>query len=227
MKNIVVIGGNTGIGRAIVDSLVSKANIYCASRSPETIPGVSHYETLDITAEDIDWSWLPEEIHGFVYCPGTINLKPINSLKLDAFRQDMEVNFFGAVKAIRAALKGLKKAGDAQVVFFSTVAVQKGLPFHASISAAKGAIEGLTRSLSAELAPRVKVNCIAPSLTDTPLAEKLLGTEDRRQSADERHSLKRVGQPEDLASMATYLLMQDNGWITGQILGIDGGMSAH
>lgn len=226
MKNILIVGGNTGIGRAIVERLKGKANIYCASRQPETVDGVERYESWDVTSEDLDTSWLPDELHGLVYCPGTINLKPINSLKLDDFQQDLQINYIGAVNVIQNVLKKLKKSGDGQVVTFSTVAVGRGMPFHASIAGAKGAVEGLTRSLAAELAPTIKVNAIAPSLTDTNLAENLLSSESRIESAKSRHPLKRYGQPDDIARTAEFLLMQDNSWVTGQVLGVDGGLSA-
>ena len=225
MKNILIIGGSSGIGAEIIQQLQGKAQIYTASRSPQN-SGVAASQVWDVTDGELDTDWLPDTIDGLVYCPGTIQLKPVNGLKMDTFREDMEVNFFGAVKSVKGVLRKLKKSDDAQIIFFSTVAVQKGIPFHASIASAKGAIEGLTRSLAAELAPKIKVNCIAPSLTDTPLAEKLLSNEDRRQNANDRHPLKRVGRPDDIASLATYLLLQNHGWISGQILGVDGGMSA-
>lgn len=226
MKNILVVGGTSGIGAEVIRQLQGRAQIYTASRSAVSVSGVVAAQEWDVNGEELNVDWLPDVLNGVVYCPGSINLKPISSLKIQAFREDMEVNFFGAVKVLKAVLRKLKKSEDGQVVFFSTVAVQRGLPFHASIGSAKGAVEGLTRSLAAELAPKIKVNCIAPSLTDTPLAEKLLGTDDRRQSAAERHPLKRFGQPADLASMATYLLLQNQGWMTGQVIAIDGGMSA-
>lgn len=226
MKNILVVGGTSGIGAEVIRQLQGRAQIYTASRSAASVSGVVAAQEWDVNEEELNVDWLPDVLDGVVYCPGSINLKPISSLKLQAFRDDMEVNFFGAVKVLKAVLRKLKKSEDGQVVFFSTVAVQRGLPFHASIGSAKGAVEGLTRSLAAELAPKIKVNCIAPSLTDTPLAEKLLGTDDRRQSAAERHPLKRFGQPADLALMATYLLLQNQGWMTGQVIAIDGGMSA-
>ena len=168
---------------------------------------------------------LPEVIRGLVYCPGSINLKPFKSLNADAFRTGYEVNVIGAVESIRAALVGLKKDGNASIVLFSTVAVQQGVPFHASVAAAKGAIEGLTRSLAAEMAPKIRVNCIAPSLVDTPLAAKLLGNERQQEGATNRHPLKRYGQPEDIASMTVMLLSENASWVSGQVIGVDGGLS--
>ncbi|MDX1684443.1 MAG: SDR family oxidoreductase [Saprospiraceae bacterium] len=226
MKNILIVGGNSGIGKTLVNKLKGKANIYCASRNPEEIEGIKDYKTWDVLDENLDTSWLPEELHGLVYCPGTIDLKPISGLDVEDFKKDMEINYLGAVNVIKHALKPLKKSGDAQVITFSTVAVGRGMPFHASIAGAKGAVEGLTRSLAAELAPKVKVNAIAPSLTNTPLAKNLLSTESRVESAKERHPLKRYGETDDIANMAEYLVLQDKGWITGQIFGVDGGLSA-
>ena len=131
----------------------------------------------------------------------------------------------GAVKIIQQLLPALKKAEAPSVVFFSTVAVQTGMPFHASIAAAKGAVEGLARSLAAELAPKIRVNCIAPSLVQTSLAEKLVNTPEKIEAGGKRHALQRIGQPNDIAAMAEFLLSDKAGWITGQVLHIDGGMS--
>ena len=147
-------------------------------------------------------------------------------MKDEDFLADFNLNVLGAVKSIRTVLPCLKHAEDASIVLFSTVAVQTGMAFHASIASAKGAVEGLTRTLAAEFAPRIRVNAIAPSLTDTPLASKLLSREDSRKAAAERHPLKRVGKPEDVAAAATFLLSDDSSWMTGQVLALDGGMSA-
>jgi NAD(P)-dependent dehydrogenase (short-subunit alcohol dehydrogenase family) len=160
-----------------------------------------------------------------VYCPGTINLKPFGRLTDEDFQNELEVNFLGAVRAIRLAHPALKKSGKASLVLFSTVAVQTGLPFHASISGAKGAVEGLVRSLAAEFSPTIRVNGLALSLTDTPLASNLLGSDEKRKASEERHPLKRVGDSSEVAAAATFLLGEDSGFITGQILQIDGGIS--
>jgi NAD(P)-dependent dehydrogenase (short-subunit alcohol dehydrogenase family) len=162
-----------------------------------------------------------------VYCPGSIRLRPFHRLKTQDFLSDLEINLLGAVKAIQACLPGLKKAdAPASIVLFSTVAVKTGMPFHASIASAKGAIEGLTRSLAAEFAPRIRVNAIAPSLTDTNLAKTLLSDDGKRTAAAERHPLKRVGTPADIAAAAKFLLDDSASWITGQIIAVDGGMGA-
>jgi NAD(P)-dependent dehydrogenase (short-subunit alcohol dehydrogenase family) len=220
-KNIVVIGGSTGIGREIVRILEQKsANVYAYSRT-------SVGRVLDVREPFESIADLPETIDGLVYCPGTINLKPFHRLTVADFQQDYEVNVLGAVKVLQASLKGLKKSPSASVVLFSTVAVQMGLGFHASIASAKGAVEGLVRSLAAEWAPnKIRVNAIAPSLTDTPLATQLLGTEDKKEASNKRHPLGRYGKPEEVAATAAFLLSDESSWMTGQILHIDGGMSS-
>jgi 3-oxoacyl-[acyl-carrier protein] reductase len=164
------------------------------------------------------------ELNGLIYCPGSINLRPFNRLTEDDYINDFQLNVMGAVKCINASLKNLK-AGNGSVVLFSTVAVQQGMAFHASVAASKGALEGLTRSLAAEFAPSVRVNCIAPSLTETPLAEALLSNERKREASEQRHPLKRVGKPEDIASMAVHLMSENASWMSGQVISIDGGMS--
>ncbi|TFV92398.1 SDR family oxidoreductase [Algoriphagus kandeliae] len=220
-KNIVIIGGNSGIGKALADSCQAQgANLYLFSKSGEVTTA------LDTSLDFGEIPGLPEVIDGVVYTPGTINLKPFHRISIEDFRQEMEVNFFGAVRVLQACLKGLKRSNHASVVLFSTVAVQTGMGFHAGIASAKGAVEGLTRSLAAEWAPyHIRVNAIAPSLTDTPLASALLSTEDKREASNKRHPLGRFGTPEDIAQAANYLLSEDSSWMTGQILHVDGGMS--
>jgi NAD(P)-dependent dehydrogenase (short-subunit alcohol dehydrogenase family) len=168
---------------------------------------------------------LPEQIDGFVYCPGSINLRPFKGLKVESFEQDMQINFFGAVKTIQTILPQLTAAGQSSVVLFSSVAASMGMPFHSSIAAAKGAVEGFAKALAAEYASKIRVNVIAPSLTQTPLADKFLNNETKQEKAAERHPMKRFGQPEDLAKMAVFLLNDSSSWMTGQILHVDGGMS--
>lgn len=229
-KQFLIVGGSSGIGLALVRQLAnSGAQVWVWSRTwteSAQFPNV-HHQPVDVLEEEWPEPTLPDHLDGVVYCPGTINLKPFRSLSQEQFRVDWEVNFLGAVRVLQLVEKRLKKAASAaSVVLFSTVAVGRGMPFHSSVAAAKGAIEGLSRSLAAEWAPGIRVNAIAPSLTDTPLAERLLSSEDRQKAAAERHPLKRYAQPEEIAKLAFYLLGPESGWITGQVVGIDGGLSA-
>lgn len=227
MQNIAIIGASSGIGLKLANILSNEHKIYAFSRERGNLPDSDNiiWQELDIAGE-LDFKGIPEKIDGLVYCPGSINLKPIRGLKPDQVRQDFELNALSAFRVVQALYKPLKASESASVVMFSTVAVTQGMPYHASVAMAKGAVEGLVRSLAAELAPTIRVNAIAPSLTDTPLAERLLGTDERREAAAGKHPLKRVGQPEDIARMAKFLLGEESSWITGQILHVDGGMSS-
>jgi NAD(P)-dependent dehydrogenase (short-subunit alcohol dehydrogenase family) len=206
------------------------AATFCASRqpSPDYARRGVRYIPLDVTSDDTSAlvNALPETLHGIVYCPGTITLKPFTSLKEEDFRHDLDVNLLGAVRVLRACQKKLFAAGGASVVLFSTVAARTGMSFHASVAAAKAAVEGMAVSLAAEWSrSKVRVNVIAPSLTDTPLAEGLLADDKRRSASAERHPLKRIGQPDDAAAAACFLLSDESSWITGQVLAVDGGLS--
>lgn len=226
-KNILVVGASSGIGASISKELSEKgANVYTASRSEPSSSGVKHF-TLDVSSMDgSELSDLPSELHGLVYCPGTINLKPFQRLKEEDFMNDFQINALGAAKVVQASLRSLKKAKGASIVLFSTVASQVGMSFHASISMAKGAVEGLGKSLAAELAPsHIRANVIAPSLTDTPLAQGLLSSEDKKNASAKRHPLNRVGTTEDMGRLAQFLLSEDGSWITGQVITVDGGLS--
>ena len=219
--NIVLVGGNSGIGKALATQLQeSGATLFMYSKSGDGTTAVDFSEDFDTLPG------LPEVIDGVVYCPGTINLKPFHRITIAEFKQEMDVNFFGAVRLLQACLKGLKKSANPSVVLFSTVAVQTGMGFHAGIASAKGAIEGLTRSLAAEWAPsKIRVNAIAPSLTETPLAAALLSSPERKEASDKRHPLGRVGTPEDIAEATAFLLSSKSAWMTGQIIHVDGGMA--
>lgn len=228
-KNFVIIGGSKGIGHAIVQRLTHlNHRVIVISRTLDQLESnpLIEYIQKDIIKDELSPSELPDVIDGLIYCPGSIVLKPFKSLSEEQFSEDFAINCLGAVKSIKASLNGLKKSeSHPSIVLFSTVAVSQGMPFHASIAAAKGAVEGLTKSLAAEFAPTIRVNCIAPSLTDTPLAAKILSSPEKIQAAEQRHPLKSIGNADDLAGMAVFLLSQDAKWISGQILHVDGGMS--
>ncbi|SEG00453.1 SDR family NAD(P)-dependent oxidoreductase [Algoriphagus boritolerans] len=220
-KNIVIVGGNSGIGAATAALLGDAgANLFLYSKSGNLTT------QLDTSVDFSEIPGLPDVIDGVVYCPGTINLKPFHRISIADFQNELEVNFFGAVRVLQACLKGLKKSSSPAVVLYSTVAVQTGMGFHAGIASAKGAVEGLTRSLAAEWAPsKIRVNAIAPSLTETPLASALLSTPERKEASDKRHPLGRIGTSGDIAEATVFLLSPKSSWMTGQILHIDGGMS--
>ncbi len=217
-KRVLIVGGNTGIGAALNEQLKAEG--------AETILISRNQGGLDVSEETPNFPAIEGAIDALVYCPGSINLKPFRGLKISDFQHDMNVNYFGAVKTIQNYLPNLKEAQHANILLFSTVAVQKGMPFHSSIAGAKGAVEGLTRALAAELAPSIRVNCVAPSLTDTPLAEKLLRNEKQREGAEQRHPLKAIGEAKDIAHMANFLISDKARWMSGQIIGVDGGMSS-
>ncbi|WP_425236815.1 SDR family NAD(P)-dependent oxidoreductase [Ulvibacterium sp.] len=223
-KNILLIGGSHGIGKSVVQQLHETHTLFIASRSQEGLEEIKcQYIPFDTTKDDFSVSTLPDTLHGFIYCPGSINLKPFKMMDLHTFEQDMRINFLGLVRIVKEIIP--KMAQSASMVFFSTVAVGKGMPFHTSVAASKGAIEGFAKSLAAEYSPKLRVNVIAPSLVDTPLASKLLNNERKKENMAERHPLKRVGQAEDIANMAIFLLSDKSSWMTGQVIGVDGGMS--
>ncbi|MCA0131884.1 SDR family NAD(P)-dependent oxidoreductase [Winogradskyella alexanderae] len=222
MKTIIVVGGSKGIGKAIVSSLLTSNKVINLSR---TAPERSH-ENLEHHKCDITTDELPEieKADGLVYCPGSINLKPINRLSIEDFKNDFEINVLGAVKAVQKYLPALKKGDKPAMVFFSTVASKLGMPFHASVATSKSAIEGLTKSLGAELAPTIRVNAIAPTVTDTDLASKLLRNERLVENMNERHPLKKYLQPEEVADMATFLLSDKAASLSGQVFEMDCGI---
>lgn len=228
-KKVMVVGASSGIGFALARRLLDEGyGVIAASRSAEKrseLPDAEHVE-MDVLDAEIPDPLFPERLDGLAYCPGTINLRPFGNLKDEAFLEDYRINVLGAVRTIRAALPSLKRSEAASVVLFSSVAAGIGLPFHASIAASKGAVEALVRSLAAEFAPQIRFNAVAPSLTDTPLASRLLSTDKKRDEASARHPLKRVGNCEDQANAALFLLSNESSWMSGQILHVDGGLSS-
>lgn len=225
-KNILLIGGNSGIGLATAKLLhASSHTLVAAARQAGPLAELGiPVQPFDAATPSL--SDLPSVLDGLIYFPGSITLKPFHRVTAEDFLRDFQTNCLGAAAAIQAALPALKAAPSASIVLFSTIAVAQGMAFHASIAAAKGAVEGLTRTLAAELAPKIRVNAIAPSLTDTPLANTLLNSEPKREAAAKRHPLQQVGRPEDVAKLAVFLLSDDSAFITGQILRPDGGLSS-
>lgn len=221
MKTVLIIGGSKGIGNAIINVLKDTHKVINMSRTaPEAHPNIQHY-TVDVLQDELPD--LNDEIHGLVFCPGSINLKPIGRLSLDEFRQDFEINVLSAVKVIQKYINVLKN-NDGSVVLFSTVATQLGMPFHASVAASKSAVEGLTKSLAAEYATKVRFNCIAPTVTDTTLAARLLRNEKQREHMEMRHPLKKFLHPDEVAGLASYLLSDGPSSISGQVFPIDAGL---
>jgi 3-oxoacyl-[acyl-carrier protein] reductase len=220
MKKILIVGGSKGIGKALVDELKESHKIINFSRNEiEPHENITDY-SLDVLNDE-----LPEidEIDGLVYCPGSINLKPIGRLKLDDFRTDFEINVISAVKVIQKYVNALK-TNNGSVVLFSTVATKMGMPFHASVAASKSAVEGLAKSLAAEYATSIRFNVIAPTVTDTPLAARLLRNDKQKEVMKDRHPLKTYLEGSDVASLASYLLSDKSKAISGQVFPIDAGI---
>ena len=222
MKTYIVIGGSKGIGNAIVHTLLENNKVINLSRSQ---PDIEHdnftHHNCDVLNEE-----LPDidAADGLVYCPGSINLKPIGRFSLDEFREDYEINVIGAVKAIQKYLKTLKNGQDPSIVLFSTVAAKLGMPFHASIAAAKSGVEGLVKSLGAEMATTLRINAIAPTVTDTDLASKLLRSDKMIENIKDRHPMKNYLKPADIAGMAEFLLSEKAQSISGQVFEMDYGI---
>ena len=222
MNKVLIIGGSKGIGNAIIKTLIDENLIINISRTP---PLITHHNLTHVNCNILTDN-LPDigEIDSLIYCPGSINLKPISRLTLDDFRNDFEINVIGAVKTIQQYLPSLKKGTHPSILLFSTVAAKLGMPFHASVAAAKSAVEGLTKSLGAELAPSIRVNAIAPTVTDTTLASKLLRNERMIENITERHPLKKYLTPKEVADMAAFLISEKATSISGQIFELDCGI---
>jgi NAD(P)-dependent dehydrogenase (short-subunit alcohol dehydrogenase family) len=228
MENYLIIGASSGIGKKLSEKL---------SESGHQVFGTYHkkelqldnnsvqYYPLNVLDDTISFDFLPEKLSGVIYCPGSINLRPFERIKPVDFINDYNLQVVGAVKTIQAIASKLRSSENAAIILFSTVAVQTGFPFHTLVSSSKGAIEGLTKALAAEYAPNIRVNCIAPSLTDTPLAASLLNSDQKRRANAERHPFKRIGTTDDIANMVEFLLSPKASWITGQIMHVDGGIS--
>ncbi|MFK7114234.1 SDR family oxidoreductase [Flavobacterium oreochromis] len=228
MKNIVIIGCGNGIGLATTKAIHQSHNVLGISKTYTTELDnldIQFYEK-NILTNDLEEIEFPDCIEGLVYAPGSINLKPFHRLSEEDFRNDFEINVLGAIKVIQKLLPNLKKSSSSSILLFSSVAAKVGMPFHASIATSKSAVEGLVRSLAAEFAQhKIRINAIAPSLTSTKLSASFLATPEKIEAAAKRHPLQNIGDPNDIAKMIVFLLSDSAAWITGQIIGIDGGMS--
>ena len=221
-----MIGGSYGIGLPLVKILNKEFNVHVACRTNDQLQSENvNFIKFDALNDEFDNSLIPDEIHGFVYLPGSINLRPFKGLSVEAFKQDLEINLISLIKVLKTVMPNLIAADNSSIVLMSTVAVQRGMPFHSSVSASKGAIEGLTKSLAAEYAPKIRVNAVAPSIVDTPLANRFLNNDLKIEKSAQKHPMKRVGNPADIAETINFLLSEKSSWMTGQIIGVDGGTS--
>lgn len=227
MSKYLVIGGSSGIGEATVQSLKEQGHSVIATynNNPQQNSEDIEYHHLNVLDDSLDLSFVGEELDGLVYCPGSIDLKPFKRFDPKEFLEDYELQVLGAIKVLQQVHPKLRRSENGAVVLISTVAVQTGFNFHSKVSSSKGALEGLTRALAAEFAPKVRVNAIAPSITDTPMASQLLSSEEKIKANADRHPLKEVGAAQDMAKAICFLLT-DAKWTTGQILTIDGGISS-
>lgn len=226
MAEYLIIGASSGIGASLAERLISEGH-QVTGTGRSKLPSVAGLKTFlyDVHQDGIPDGMIPEKLDGLAFCPGSITLKPFSRFKPEEFIADMQLQLVGAVKVLQYAYASLAKGDASSVVLFSSLAAGTGLKFHTQVSSTKGAIEGFARALAAEWAPQIRVNVIAPSLTDTPLASALLNTPEKRNANAGRHPLKRVGNPEDIAACAQFLLSKESSWMSGQVLHVDGGLS--
>lgn len=222
-KTFIIAGASSATAKKLKDLLQSQGHHVIGISTKAEVEGYDAIYNQE-NYHSIDYPEVDKPVHGLIYFPGTISLKPFGRITKEEFLNDFNINALGAAAFVQAYLKNIKAAGTASVVFVSSVAAACGMPFHSSIAMSKSAVEGLTHALAAELAPSVRVNGVAPSLTDTPLAEKFLNTPEKSEAAQKRNPLKKVGSIEDIANLIDFLLSEKSGWITGQIISVDGGM---
>ena len=222
MKNILIVGGSKGIGEQVLSEMILENHIINLSRS---LPKISNTNLSNYTV-DILHDELPdlEKLDSIVYCPGSINLKPITRLSLQDFRDDFEINLIGAVKTIQKYLPLLKRSNNGSIVLFSTVATKLGMPYHSSVAASKSAVDGLVKTLGAELAPKIRVNAVAPTITNTDLASNILRNDKIVENMVERHPLKKILVPNEVAKMVKFLISDDSSSISGQTFNLDAGI---
>lgn len=229
MGNYLIIGASSGIGKQLAQQLAESGNrVYATFNKTEVTESnkLISYHPLNLLDESLNLDFLPDTLYGVAYCPGSINLKPFGRISPADFFDDYNLQVIGAIKIIQSVFSKLRKSGNGSIVLFSTIAVQNGFPYHSQVSASKGAIEGLTKALAAEFSPKIRVNCIAPSLTDTPLAVNLLNTDEKKEANAAKNPMKRNGEATDIANMAEFLLSDKANWITGQVIHVDGGFSS-
>ena len=227
-KNYFIVGASSGIGLELARTLYAEGHQVFGTyftKEHAGLPSGIHYQQLDVRSESLDFSFLPERLDGIVYCPGAISLKPFARISPAQFKDDFDLQVLGAIKCIQGNVARLKVGSTPSILLFSSIAASQGSNFHTQVSVSKAALEGLTKSLAAELAPTIRVNCIAPSLTDTPLAQNLLNSDQKKEANGLRHPMKRVGTVADMSAYAAFLLSEKASWVTGQIIGIDGGLS--
>ena len=228
MANYLIIGASSGIGKQLATQLATAGNrVYGTYNSTEgnSSNDSLSYHQLNVLDDTLDLDFLPDTLDGIAYCPGSINLKPFGRITPEDFVDDYKLQVVGAIRVIQSLFTKLRKSGSGSIVLFSTIAVQNGFPYHSQVSASKGAIEGLTKALAAEFSPKIRVNCIAPSLTDTPLASNLMSSDEKKEANAAKNPMKRNGEATDIANMAEFLLSDKANWITGQVMHVDGGYS--
>lgn len=218
-KHTLIFGGGSAIGKSLAYLLKEEDELVSTlSRNPE---GENSF-FADASKRD-PLPDIPGSFSGLVYLPGTIRLKPFDSLSLEDFLEDLEINYLGAVRFCKKYKKQLEKGGS--IVFVSSIAATIGLPYHTSIAGAKGALESFAKALAADIAPNGRVNVVSPSLSDTPLAKDLLSSEEKKAASAKRHPLQRIGSSKDIAQAISYLLSDKSSWVSGQVLAVDGGLS--